>query len=81
MTQRVKLAITPDSISHDTVECLEQLLEQAKAGTAIGIAYVVMYRRRRYAADTAGEAFRNPTFARGMVRALDDQLSERVKYG
>ena len=71
--------LVPDTISKDTVECLEQLLFEARRGRVIGLAYVAMMKRREYIVNTAGEAHRNPTFARGMVSALDDQLGDKVK--
>jgi hypothetical protein len=66
-------------VSTDTVEALQQLLEQARAGEVIGVAFVAMLKRRGYIADAAGEAYRNPTFTRGMIRALDDRLAQRVE--
>jgi hypothetical protein len=71
--------LIPDSVSHDTVQCLETLLQQAKRGQVIGVAYVAMLRRRAYIVNTAGEGYRNPTFARGCVAALDDELSTRIR--
>lgn len=68
--------LAPDSISHDTRACLAQLHEQAD--DVIGIAYAVMYKGRNYIVNTAGEMHRNPTFARGAVAALDDELRRMV---
>lgn len=73
--------LIPDHVSHDTVECLETLLRHARKGEVIGIAFTVALKRRAYIADTAGECHRNPTFARGMVAALDDHLATRVRDG
>jgi hypothetical protein len=70
--------LIPDVISTDTVECLEQLLDGARRGEVVGLAFAAMLRRRAYIVNTAGEAHRNPSFSRGMVAALDDQLSHRV---
>jgi hypothetical protein len=73
--------LVPDSVSHDTIECLEMLLAQARLGQVIGIAYAAMLRKRAYITNTAGEAHRNPTFSRGMVATLDDQLAAKVRGG
>lgn len=70
--------LVPDHISHDTRKCLEQLAQHAEDGELIGIAYAVMYRGRNFIVNTAGEFHRNPTFARGAVAALDDELSRMV---
>ena len=73
--------LVPDSVSHDIVQCLEELLHQARKGELIGLAYAGMIKRRGYITNSAGEAHRNPTFARGMVAALDDELSTRIRGG
>lgn len=62
------------TISHDTIEALNVMLEQAKRGELIGVAFAAMYNEGGYFVDAAGEAYRSPTFARGMIRALDDKL-------
>lgn len=67
-----------NATSEDVVEALEMLLAQARRGELIGIAYAALYKRRQYTVDTAGDCRRNPTFTRGMVRALDDRLSLSV---
>lgn len=76
---RPPLELIPDAVSHDTVECLETLLKRAQAGEVTGIAYAVVLKRRRYIVNTAGAARRYPTFARGMVHALDDELSQMIR--
>lgn len=73
--------LIPDTISIDTVECLETLLDQARRGQIIGLAFAAMLKRRGYIVNTAGEAHRNPTFARGMLAALNDRLGHRVNGG
>jgi hypothetical protein len=78
---RAPYVLVQDTVSVDTVECLEQLLDHAKRGVLIGIAYACMLKKRGYIVDSAGEAHRNPTFSRGMVAALDDQLSKRIRGG
>lgn len=70
-----------DPISHDTVEALELLLAQAQRGHITGIAFAVMLKRRRYHVSVAGEAFKDPTLARGAVCALDDELRDLVRGG
>jgi hypothetical protein len=48
--------LVPDSISGDTIEALQELLDDARDGRAIGIGFVVMYKGRRFIANAAGEA-------------------------
>lgn len=66
----------------DTVRALEELLADARAGHVIGIAYVILRQPRLYVVGLAGETRRSAidaTFARGMVRALDDELKLIVR--
>lgn len=64
-------------VSHDTVQCLRALLKRAEAGEVIGLAYAAMYKQREYTVHTCGEMHSNPTFCRGAVAALSDQLSRQ----
>lgn len=70
--------LIPDIVSTDTIECLQLLLNRAKAGEVIGLAFCAMLKQRAYIVNTAGVAHESPTFARGMVAALDDSLSNRI---
>ena len=70
-----------DHISRDTVEALDQLLHLAKDGTVTGIAFAVLMKRRKFLVNIAGEAYRDPTFARGAILALDDELRDIVQRG
>jgi hypothetical protein len=67
-----------DGVSKDTVTCLEGLLTRARRGEVIGIVYGELHRNRHYTVHACGEAHRNPTFARGVVGALDDHLAHQV---
>lgn len=66
--------LVPDTISHDTVKCLQTLSRQAREGELLGIAFAAMYRGRTFVVNTAGECHRSPVFTRGMVSCLDDEL-------
>lgn len=76
---RPPFRLLEDSLSRDTVEALEQLLDGARKGEVIGIAFAAMLKRRVYITNVAGEAYRNPTFCRGMVGALADSLAVRMR--
>lgn len=81
MKTKPPFILVPDTVSRDTVKCLETLLEGARKGEVIGIAFAAMLKKRAYITNAAGEAFRNPTFSRGMVATLDDQLARQVRGG
>lgn len=70
--------LVPHATIEDVVATLEQLLADAREGQLIGIAFAAMYRKKEYMVDTAGEASRNPTFARGMLGALEDKLAQSI---
>ncbi len=72
------LHLVQDSVSEDTIACLQLLLRRAIRGEVIGLAYCAMLKQRSYIVDTAGVAQSSPTFARGMVRALDDSIADRI---
>ena len=68
-----------DTISHDLIEALEVLLEGARQGDVIGIAFACALKRNRFITNVAGVCYRNAAFTRGMVASLDDELSELVQ--
>lgn len=68
-----------ETLSHDTIEALEFLLQEARSGELIGLVYGAMLRRRTCIVDTAGEAYRNPLFALGVVCLLSDDVAHRAR--
>lgn len=70
------LSATPLLVSHDTVETLERLLNEARSGVIVGLAFAAMCRQREFITAAAGAAYLDPVFARGMVAALDEHLGE-----
>jgi hypothetical protein len=66
-------------VNRDTVDCLMLLLKRALKGEVIGLAYAAQLPDRAYIVDTAGAAQDSPTYARGMVRALDDEIASRMR--
>lgn len=74
-------SLVTDTGSHDTVQCLERLLAEARAGQLIGLAYAAIMKRRNFRVNACGEAHRSPTFARGVLAALDDELGNRIRGG
>jgi hypothetical protein len=68
------LRLIPDEISHDTLEALRALTDDAKKGVLIGLAFAARYKGREYIVNAAGDLYQNPTIALGMVAMLADQL-------
>lgn len=63
------------------IESLERLLGAARRGHITGMAAAVVLEGRGYITETVGVARNCPTFARGMVRAIDDSLATRIHSG
>jgi hypothetical protein len=78
MSRRKPFTLVTAPASQETVKALEHLLEEARKGEVIGLAFAAMCRKRTYFVNAVGEAYRNPTFARGMVSALHDDLGQRI---
>lgn len=78
---RTPLVLIPDTVSNETIKCLETLLYQAKKGAVIGVAFTAIVKGRGYIANSAGEAFRDPTFSIGMSHVLIKKLLTRVDGG
>lgn len=68
-----------DQVSRDVLETAEQLLDAVRAGQIVGIAFGVALRGKRYFVNVTGTLARDPTFARGVVAALDDELMGMVQ--
>lgn len=69
-----------DTISKDTVQALRQLLEYAERGELTGVAFAATFRKMRYITNVAGILAKNPTFCRGAIRALDDELAAIIHH-
>lgn len=67
-----------DRISRDTVACLETLLDYARRGELTGIGFVATFKRMRYITNVAGQCAKNPTFTRGALCSLSDELAAMI---
>jgi len=76
--QPFRLVQLNQSVSHDTVRCLRQLLADAEAGKIVGISYAVMASNRKFFYSSCGEAYRNPAFATAMAATLLHGTMKRV---
>ena len=59
----------------DTIKALESLLAGARIGEVTGMAFACSLKNMRYVTDTVGFCYEHPTFARGMVALLSDELA------
>lgn len=68
-----------DHISHELAEAFDQMAAMVREGTIVGAVFGVALRGRKYHVNVAGTLARDPTFARGVVAALDDELMVMVQ--
>lgn len=68
-----------DSISRDSLEAATIIRDGVESGVIVGMAFVLQLKGRRYIVNVAGQCARDPTFARGAVCALDDELREMIQ--
>lgn len=68
-----------DTISRDVVEALETLAEGARSGAITGAIFGIIVKGRSYHVNVAGSLVSDPTLARGICAALDDELMQLVQ--
>lgn len=69
-----------DTLSQDTIECLEQLLALAKdERRLVGIVFAAQLEGREVIANSAGECYRNPRWSRALTLDIDDYLRKRLE--
>lgn len=73
-----QLSSVRETVDKDTIDCLEALLDEARDGKIIGLAFAALYPGKRYLVDTAGECLKSPTYAAGMVLQLQNAISEKI---
>ncbi len=73
------LQLVPRYVDIDTVSALEGLLERARNGDVIGLAWMELMPRHSYSVHAVGECIRNLTLTRGGVCAIDDELRKLIE--
>lgn len=58
-------------VDQHTVDTLNKLLEEARSGKIVGIAYVALHQGPDYSGDVIGHARQHPIFTLGVVKALE----------
>lgn len=62
----------------DMIETLKTILAHAESGMVTGIAFACVLKRNRYITDAVGYCATHPTFTRGIVMSLSDELGARM---
>jgi hypothetical protein len=68
-------------INADVIEALEHLLDEARAGRIIGLAYVSYHGGRDHNVGAAGVAREVPELSIGFLRELEDRFAELIGPG
>jgi hypothetical protein len=69
-----------DPAIQDLVEAFEHLAESARQGLVVGAILGIAVKGRRYHVSVGGTLTRDPTFARGICAAIDDELMHLVHH-
>lgn len=74
IASRSPLRLIKSEANQKTISTLEEMLIAAKAGEITGMAFVVTLPGMRFISNATGYCADNPSFARGAVMFLSDQL-------
>lgn len=81
LMRRAFRLVPTDTASRETIACLKALLAEAERGELIGVAWVSMYKNRRWDRWACGEAHRNSTWTLGMLHAYAAMLADEINKG
>ena len=74
--------LRPDNLpTGDVEQCMAILYAQSKRRIVSGVAFVAYIEGYGFIANSVGKAYDDPTYTRGMLRALDDKLALRADGG
>jgi hypothetical protein len=75
----VNVQLVRDHVSRDLLQTCVQLLEAVQEGHITGLAFACSMKGKKYFVNVSGALATDPTYARGVVAALDDELSRMVQ--
>lgn len=74
-----ELQLVQPTVDQPTVDALTKLLEDARRGSVVGVAYVALHHGSDYSGDVVGQAEAHPLFTLGIARALEDVVAARTR--
>lgn len=79
---RAHIQPVKDELSHDTIECLEHLLKEAKEGKVIGLAFAALRPRHDGFAHVCGpvDKKKDRRFIHSLVLELDEELRAWMRH-
>lgn len=66
------LAAAAATIDHQTIAALQRMLDLARAGEILGVAYIILGRRRQWTAGMTGLAESSPYVVMGAHSLIDE---------
>lgn len=72
-------SLVRDQVSRDLKEAAAQIQEAVDSGLMSGLVFGASLKGRRYIVNVAGTLARDPTLARGVAAAIDDELARMVQ--
>lgn len=73
------LRLVQNQPSKDMIETLEYLLQEAREGNLIGLAYSALLPGRKFFVDVVGEAHADPVRAIGAAQLLSHEVMSRMR--
>lgn len=76
-----RVSVCKPYVSQETIDLLEQLLEEARKGEVVGIAYVAQLVGGQVGMNIEGELLGDPMFTAGALQLLEQRvlaLSEQI---
>jgi hypothetical protein len=81
VVQFPRLKLAERFTDRDTIDLLEDLLVDARAGRVIGLALVSLHTRNHYNFAITGEAAQRPTFTLGAIAMLQHDTAQKINEG
>ena len=81
LVQFPRLKLAPPAtqpVCHETISTLKKLLAMAQSGRCVGFCYSACLPNNNYQVGTTGRFAESPTYARGAIAAIEDELREMV---
>lgn len=74
----MRLELVERPVSANTIEALQEILEDAKAGIYVGFVIGLVRPRRRFTVHCVGEACETPSWSRSICLSIDDHLRDMI---
>lgn len=70
--------LVPRPVSEDALQAAQELISDILSGRTVGFAIVAMQDAKHYTVDIVGACRDAPTFTRGMILSLSDEIAKLI---